>query len=313
MFEISVIIPCFNAGNLLKDAIASICAQRGNFTITEIIIVDDHSTDPKTLAVLDKCAEIEHVKVMLNNRKKGPAGARNTGVDMAHGYWLAFLDADDIWTTGSLAARVEAAATYPDAGVITGDFQWFDMASGEIEPNFFASRERTSRYFGPAYALARPVRLSRPYLDALDLAICHSCSVLIKRSLFEEVGGFDERLRYKEDHHLWFKLAQMSDFVLVPESMFLYRRHSSNMTNIKAAPFDYERQMLDLILSEQPERDVIDAIHKRYPLGVAENAYWQRQEGQFARAIIECLKGLRGYPANRNIWKQLIGAILRYS
>ncbi|WP_300284879.1 glycosyltransferase [Nitrosomonas sp.] len=312
IFVISIIIPCFNAGNLLKEAVDSIRAQQGNFTILEIIIVDDHSTDPATLAVLDKCADVTSVKVMRNTRAKGPAGARNTGVSVARGNWLAFLDADDVWTVDSLAALVDAASAYPDVSVISGDFQWFDMTSGEIESNFFASRELTARYFGPAYALSRPIRLSRPYLDALFVAFCHSCSVLVNRDLFVEVGGFDERLRYKEDHHLWFKLAQQSDFVLVPKSIFLYRRHESNMTNLKVAPFDYERKMLDLILSEQPECGVADAIHRRYPLGVAENAYWFRHENQFSRAIVECFRGLRSYPTSKDIWRQLLGAVLRY-
>lgn len=309
---VSIIIPCFNAGDLLKEAVDSVCAQRGNFAIAEIIVVDDHSTDPATLTVLEECTDIPSVRVMYNSHAKGPAGARNTGASAACGRWLAFLDADDIWTTDSLAARVDAASTYPDVGVISGDFQLFDMASGEIESNFFAFRELTARYFGPAYALARPIRLSRPYLDALFVAFCHSCSVLVNRDLFVEVGGFDERLRYKEDHHLWFKLAQKSDFVLVPKSTFLYRRHESNMTNLKVAPFDYERKMLDLILSEQPECGVVDAIHRRYPLGVAENAYWFRHENQFSRAIVECFRGLRSYPTSKDIWRQLLGAVLRY-
>ncbi|ANQ86419.1 hypothetical protein dqs_3398 [Azoarcus olearius] len=308
---VSVIIPCFNSGPLLEEAVESVRAQEGDVRILEIILVDDGSTDSESLAVLERCGRFEGVRVLINNRTKGPAGARNAGAASAGGEWLAFLDADDVWTPTSLTTRLEATPTNPGAGVISGDFQLLDMATGVTDSNFFQNRERPARYFGPAYTSSRPVSLPQPYLDVLRTAICHVCGTLIRRTLFLDAGGFDERLRYKEDHHLWFKLARLSDFILVPRSVFLYRQHDSNMTHAKVAPFDYERLMLDLILSETPGADIAATIHQRYPQGLIENARWLRGEGKFGRAVTECAVGLWRYPTGWRLWQQLLGSALR--
>jgi len=309
---VSVVVPCFNAGEFIVDAVESIKSQTGSFSITKIIIVDDHSNDSRTQEALEELRQRPLVQVLRNNRTKGPAGARNTGAFAACGNWLAFLDADDIWLPGSLAARFDALKIFPDAAFISGDFQIWDPISGTIEPNFFASRPRPSEFYGEAYRSGLPRRLVRPVHETLATALCHSCSVLVKRDLFHSVRGFEERLIYKEDHHLWFKLAHKADLVIVPQSVFLYRQHSSNMTRFKVAPFTYGRRMLDFILSTSPEQDVVSAIHSRYREGLVENARWLRGEGHFRCAVSECIGGLRKYPFHMPLWRQFIASILHY-
>ena len=310
--SVSVIVPCFNAGGLVLEAMESIKAQMGSFSIMEILVVDDHSSDAQTQGALEELRRRPLVRVLRNSRTKGPAGARNTGAFAARGEWLAFLDADDIWLPGSLAARFDALKIFSDATFISGDFQIWDSVSGTIEPNFFASRPRSSEFYGKAYRSGLPHRLVRPVHETLATALCHSCSVLVKRDLFYSVLGFEEGLMYKEDHHLWFKLAHKADLIIVPRSMFLYRQHASNMTRVKVAPFAYRRRMLDLIMSTSPEQDVIVAIRARYREGLVENARWLRGEGRFCCAVSECLGGLRKYPFHVSLWRQFVASILHY-
>jgi glycosyltransferase involved in cell wall biosynthesis len=89
-------MPCFNAGRYLYEALESITRQTGDFNIREIIVVDDRSDDEKTLRTLSEVARIAHVVVTRNERRRGPAGARNHGAQMAKGEWISFLDADDV-------------------------------------------------------------------------------------------------------------------------------------------------------------------------------------------------------------------------
>lgn len=308
---VTVVIPCYNAGDLLDDAIASVLNQAGPFDLVEVLIVDDNSTDAATQAALMRAGQVDGVQVMTNLRKKGPAGARNTGAYAATAEWLAYLDADDIWLEDSLSLRFQALATFPDARFITGDFQIQYMDTGRIEDNFFRSRSKPSDFYRPAYSSGLPLRRPRPYLAALQTALCHSCSSLIERELFISVGGFEESLRYKEDHHLWFKIAKETDFILVPHSLFLYRQHDTNMTHAETPPFEYERLMLDLVRETEDLNALIPDYRGHYSLGHSANAAYFRTRGNFADAFHEAVKGIRYGPLRFGAWKQLVASVFR--
>jgi len=309
--SVSVVVPCFNTGRLILDALASVTDQEGPFSLHEILVVDDGSTDAATCDVLGELQAAPQVSVLRNTRRKGPAGARNTGAFAATGRWLAFLDADDLWLPGSLSARFAALDVFPDARVVSGDFQIWDAGSGQIEENFFASRERPARFFGPAYQSGRPVRLQRPFRETLATALCHSCSIIVTRELFAAVNGFEESLMYKEDHHLWFKLARHSDLVLVPQSVFLYRQHVGNMTRRECTPFEYEKAMLDFVCRSEDLTGVHEDIDKRYASGFAQDARWFRSRRDFRAALRSCLAGLRRAPVEPQLWKQLAASLAR--
>ncbi|MBK8750323.1 MAG: glycosyltransferase [Candidatus Competibacteraceae bacterium] len=308
---LSVIVPCFNTGKLILDALESIRTQKGLFSIIEILIIDDQSNDTETQNILLELKETPLVRVFQNNRSKGPAGARNTGAFAARGEWLAFLDADDIWLPDSLAARFDVLKVFPDAEFIAGDFQIWDSGRGITEPNFFASRPRPAEFYGPAYQSSSPHRLHRPIRETLVTALCHSCSVLLKRELFYAVGGFEESLMYKEDHHLWFKLAHEADLILVPKSLFLYRQHGDNMTNRVCTPFEYERVMLDFICRNKPADSLKADILKRYEDGFVSDARWFRSRREFTYAIHSCFEGLRLNLFAVQLWKQLFASLIR--
>lgn len=307
---LSVVVPCFNTGRLLLDALDSITMQEGTFRLQEIIVVDDGSTDPVTLEVLSELRSRPGVKVLANSRRKGPAGARNTGAFAASGRWLAFLDGDDLWLPDSLAARFAALEMFPQATFFAGDFQIWYADTGKIEDNFFATRDLPAQHYGPAYRNARPVLLPRPSRETLGTALCHSCSVLVELALFIEVGGYEESLIYKEDHHLWYKLAKVADLVLIPQSLFLYRQHANNMTGRECSPFEYERVMLDYICRAEVPVRYSDDIAARYLAGFEADARWHRARGEFATAIRDCIAGLRRAPTSIPLWKQLLGALL---
>lgn len=309
--QVSVVIPCFNTGRPLLDALKSVIDQEGSFTLREVLIVDDNSTDPVTREVLNEAEQFPIVRILKNTRKKGPAGARNLGSIEAKGNWLAFLDSDDLWLQDSLAARFSALNFFPDASFISGDFQIWDSDTGEVESNFFRTRQRTSIYYEPAYQRNSPVQLSKPYRETLFTALCHSCSVVVKRETFIEAGGFEETLMYKEDHHLWFKLSKITNLILVPKSVFYYRQHIGNMTKRECSPFEYEKVMLDFVQQSEKLPALQDEINERYIKGFASDAQWFRSKGQFISALNACFKGMAIVRTDIRLWRQLLASILR--
>jgi hypothetical protein len=155
-----------------------------------------------------------------------------------------------------------------------------------------------------------PVRLPRPFRDTLFTALCHSCSILVKRDLFIEARGFEESLMYKEDHHLWFKMSKLTDLVLVPQSVFHYRQHGSNMTKRECSPFEYERTMLDFVEQSETLRGLRKEIDARYTKGFAADAQWFRAHGRFRSALSASWAGLRRAPTDANLWRQFVASLL---
>ena len=91
--EISYIIPCYNAGSVLSEAVTSLRAQKGDFTLGEIIVVNDRSDDPTTRRLLHDLSREPDIKVLSNEEPRGAAGARNTGIRRARGEWMPAAEA----------------------------------------------------------------------------------------------------------------------------------------------------------------------------------------------------------------------------
>lgn len=126
---ISIIMPVFNTGAYLIEAINSVLNQQPvsgcELPSFELLIVDDQSIDQETIEILDGASLLDtRIQVFKNQRKKGAAGARNTGIMNARGKWIGFLDSDDIWfprfTRNALQMRIctyflQAASRSPAA------------------------------------------------------------------------------------------------------------------------------------------------------------------------------------------------------
>lgn len=220
---ISVVMPAFNAEAYIVDAIASVRSQRVD--AMEIIVVDDGSTD-RTCAIVESMGPPVR---LLRQENRGPAAARNAGLRAARGEFIAFLDADDLWLSGKLDAQFGYLATHPDLKVVYGGLSyWRPDATGahrgsppeEEAPPREGIDPRTSGWIYPELLL--------------DSAVC-IITVLMHRSVYEDVGGFDERLRTGEDYEYWLRVSRRYPMHKLARMTARYRLHVAGATRVPRA------------------------------------------------------------------------------
>jgi glycosyltransferase involved in cell wall biosynthesis len=197
---VSVIIPAYNAARTVRRAVESCLSQ--THPPIEVLVVDDGSTDGTAEVVADFGAPV----CLERKQNGGPASARNYAAQMARGDWLGFLDADDHWLPTKLEKQL-SLATSDDLAVIQ------TLTGGSTEQI--------------------PLEVTFSQLWERNL-VCTS-SVLIRRSVFERLGGFNEdpQLISSEDYHLWLRVAAAGGRILTyPEVLMEWTRGNGLSSNI---------------------------------------------------------------------------------
>lgn len=215
--SVSAVIPAYNAQAHLAECLASVSEQRGRFTL-EIIVIDDGSRDAT--------AEIarRHPGVQcLTQSNAGPSAARNAGIAMAQGEFIAFLDADDLWPAGKLAAQLQILIQHPEAALVFGDCRQFD-ARGH-----WPRTEYETNQWGTAAWGTGPL-IPQAYARLLDNNFITTGSVVARRALLQEAGGFAEDLRLVEDLDLWLRIARRHPIAWCERECLLRRRHDANIS-----------------------------------------------------------------------------------
>ena len=213
MPQISIIIPAYNAERTIVETIQSVWQQ--TYQDFEIIVINDGSTD-RTVELL-QTIEDNRLKI-FSYENGGLPVARNRGMIRATGKFIAFLDADDLWTADKLELQLKALQQNPKAGVA---YSWtcFMDVDEQGKPAFFLP--------SPQYSFTGDV-----YQNLLVSDFIHSGSnTLIRREALDTAGEFDPRLKSCEDWDYWLRLAAKWHFVVVPKYHVLYRRTPGAMSS----------------------------------------------------------------------------------
>jgi GT2 family glycosyltransferase len=197
---VSVVIPTFNRRELVRQAVASVCAQRA--AECEIIVVDDGSADGTAEALR---AEFGAQIRLIRTENRGVAAARNLGVASSRGELIAFLDSDDLWLPDKVAAQLAFCAEHPGAAICQTEEIW--MRNGVRVNPCAHHRKPSGDIFEPS----------------LRLCLVSPSAVMLRRSLFEGVGGFDESLAVCEDYDLWLRIARNTPVWLVDRALVVKR------------------------------------------------------------------------------------------
>jgi len=206
MAHVSVIIPAYNAEAFIVDTVNSALAQ--TFKDLEIIVVDDGSKDG-TVAALATFGDRIRVHQQANG---GVAKARNTGVALATGTWVAFLDADDLWLPTKIERQLDCAQAAP---MIYTD-RLNIGARGDLPE---------------LQSVVTPMHDGDVFVPLLrEGNFITNTSVMIQRDLFEKLGGFYTGLNGTEDWDLWIRVAERHPIALVPEPLVKYRFHGGSIS-----------------------------------------------------------------------------------
>lgn len=203
---VSVIIPCYNQGHFLSDAIESVLHQ--SYKCFEIIVVNDGSSD-NTRDVAARYQSIRYVE----QENRGLAGARNAGMKESRGQYLVFLDADDLLWPEALQKAVEVLHDHPECAFASGQHR---VINNDLTPRF--------KY------PSRPL-LKDHYLTLLRFNyIGMHATVMYRREALEAIGGFDESLSASEDYDVYLKITRTQPVISHPHIVADYRRHTANMS-----------------------------------------------------------------------------------
>ena len=211
---VSVIIPAYNVGWCVRRALDSVLAQ--SYRQYELVVVNDGSTDD-TGAVLASYADKLRI---IEQQNKGMCNARNVGIQAAQGEFIAFLDADDWWLPAKLERQIRLMLSNPEIG-------------------YSSTTARVESQTGGLLNLWQCPHIHGNILKTLFMhhaAIAGGCSsVVVRKTLLEKVGLFDEELRGFEDPDLWIRLAAVTDYACIDEPLVtILRRENSVSRNLEA-------------------------------------------------------------------------------
>lgn len=218
---VSVIIPTYNCGKYIIDAIKSILNQ--TYSNIEIIVVDDGSTDD-TRNILQQYIKDRSI-IYVYQKNMGPASARNNGIQRSKGEYLAFLDADDLWEPDKLSKSIDF--------LLKGRFDWIATASRKINMSGVMVEERTMKEntYGYDSATNRIYDLKKRIFSYRNKMPIHVQTFVINKKCFQQAGLFDDSLLIHEDDDLAlrFQLAGLSAGYL-NEMLTIYRQRETSIT-----------------------------------------------------------------------------------
>jgi glycosyltransferase involved in cell wall biosynthesis len=196
---VSVVIPTFNRWPLVGEAVESVLAQ--SYANFELIVVDDGSTDETQ----EELAKFGSRLRFFAKAREGVAAARNFGVSRALGSYIAFLDSDDLWLPKKLEVQTAFMKRHPEIQICQSEEIW--IRNG-IRVNPKAKHEKFSGDI---------------FFRSLDLCLVSPSAVMMTKTLFELVGGFDESFPVCEDYELWLRIAVEHSVPLISEPLVVKR------------------------------------------------------------------------------------------
>jgi len=199
---VSVIIPVYNGANYLHAAIESVLHQ--SFTDYELLVVDDGSTDETPFIIASYASRVRGYQ----KANGGVSSALNLGIRQARGRWIAWLSHDDLFLPEKLKKQIEFLRLRPRFRVCYTSVYIIDSEGRTIQ-------EDDMLWYPPNKVIRALFR--RTHING--------SSILIDRGCFDEIGGFNEKLRFTQDVEMWIRLARHFEIGLLPERLVKSRFH----------------------------------------------------------------------------------------
>jgi glycosyltransferase involved in cell wall biosynthesis len=280
MPKVSVIIPTYNRRDFVREAIASVLAQ--SYRDFELLVVDDGSRDD-TAAVVQ---EFEGVR-SISQPNRGVSAARNYGVALSNGELLAFLDSDDLWQPRKLACQVAFFTAHPETRICQSEEIWLRHGT-RVNPHH--KHRKTGGDI---------------FVRSLELCLVSPSAVMLRRELFEQVGGFDESLPACEDYDLWLRIAATEPIHLLETPLVIKRGGHADQLSRRFWGMDRFRvaalgKLLDSgVLSAEQRRMVEETLRTKCEI-LAQGARKRGKDGEPYLALADIYTSRRKEGATRN-------------
>ena len=270
---VSVIIPSYDRWPMLGEAVDSVLAQTAREY--ELIVVDDGSTDETPRRLRDYGARL----TMLSQSRRGVAAARNLGARQASGQYLAFLDSDDLWHPLKLERQLAFMESNLEVEICQTDEIWV----------------RNGVRVNPRHKHRKPS--GDIFRASLALCLVSPSAVMMRRDLFERVGGFDESLPVCEDYDLWLRIAKDTEVPLIPETLVTKRGGHADQLSRSTWGFDRFRvhsiaNLLETGLDGEKAGWALEAMAKK--VTILAQGFRKRGNEAMAREYEERLRRVSG-------------------
>lgn len=243
---VSVVIPCFNHEKYIGECLDSVLNQ--THSDFEVIVIDDGSTDGTPQIVRSYGSRVKYIW----QKNKGPSSARNLGIRTSQAEFIAFQDADDIWLPEKLELQVEFLEENPDLAWVYSDMCTFNDQQ-ILQTSWFSER---------------PTQQGKVFEKLISNNFVPTITVIAKKSVILEVGGFDESLRSCEDKDLWLRLALKYPLGKLDRVLAKRRFHSNNLCRDNQLLFSSEievmQKMKRLVSSPSIQKRLESRLSKLY-------------------------------------------------
>lgn len=305
--RISVVMPAHNAENYIAAAVRS--ALDSAEPDVEVMVVDDGSTDGTVAAA--RAIDDPRVTVIPISASGGPARPRNVALAHARAPYVAMLDSDDVLKPGWLAASADALDRSPAAGFAFGDFERMDADGNVFETSasyaYPMFRGLKSEPAGEGWRLIPQSELARGLLYGNFIG---TSSVVMRRDLVMELGGFDESLKNSDDVDLWYRLAHRGAALYCPCLAYSYRVLANSVA--RGPPLRTALTRIKVLRRERarwPDRQARRQLDRRIAENLAAIAYQHRLRRQRWMAVRSYLRAYLTSPESRWL-TYLIAALL---
>jgi glycosyltransferase involved in cell wall biosynthesis len=254
---VSVIIPAYNAESFIKDSIK--CVMEQTYPVIELIVVDDGSED-KTSEIIKQ--NINSFKNKINRKNiiykyqnnRGPSHARNTGIKIAKGKYVAFLDVDDLWSKDKIEKQIKLFEKDKELDIIFTDLKIIRYKNDKKEEfNVFKKYNLDKEFFGHEYIVIKPL------YKLLHMNFIHTSTVIAKRSCFKKHIYFNEKRKHVEDWELWLKMAIYFKFGYLSEICAVKRETGYGLSADRINMNLSSVEILEKVFTENP------ILQKIYP------------------------------------------------
>ncbi|MFN6487966.1 MULTISPECIES: glycosyltransferase [unclassified Nostoc] len=279
---VSVIIPTYQRGHIVSQAINSVLAQ--TYKDYEIIVINDGSQD-NTPQVLAEFSDRHHITA-IHQANQGLSAARNAGIRSARGKYIAFLDDDDLWEPQKLEKQISVLEANPRIGLIYSDSLFFSDQQG---------------LFPGSYNTAYPT----PNLLILWTLFRYNyipvLTVVVRRDCLDKVGLFDETLRSCEDYDLWLRLIEKFPIYFLNQPLARYRESPNNLSQDREQMLTSHLRVKEKVIDRNPEFlkipvNFLDPYFYNIYLGLA-NLHIQNHQIEQARRVLHRYREMRGETA----------------